>query len=74
MILPYVSLPRAFSVTFLPKTSSEVACLAFVPKAWPFSGQSMPVQSDAFSAVVVQHFDRVTIENAYDSRYEILRR
>jgi hypothetical protein len=36
----------------LPKRSEEVACLAFCPKACPFSGQSMPysrMRSDFFS-------------------------
>ena len=30
--------------TSFPKTNSEAACLARLPKAWPFSGQSMPLR------------------------------
>ena len=41
---PYLSWPWVWRMTSLPKTTADPACLARVPKAWPFSGQSMPLR------------------------------
>ena len=40
---PWRSLRSTWIMTSLPWMSAEVNCMAFLPKAWPFSGQSMPL-------------------------------
>src|SRR6185436_14207369 len=40
----YLSWPWAWRITSRPKTNADKACFARVPKAWPFSGQSMPLR------------------------------
>ena len=44
MVRPYLSWPWVWRMTSLPKTNADTACFARVPKAWPFSGQSIPLR------------------------------
>ena len=43
-----------------------MACLARVPKAWSFSGQSFPIKTDAFGIVAVHDFDGVAVRDGDD--------
>jgi len=43
IVRPYLSLPFVFRVISFPKINADVACLARMPYACPFSGQSMPL-------------------------------
>ena len=60
---PYLSLPWVWSLTCFAKTNAEVACLARLPNAWPFSGQSIPLEADALRVLVVHHFNGVAVED-----------
>ncbi len=66
---PYLFLPWAWSVTCFAKTNAEVACLARLLNAWPLSGQSIPLKTDAFGLLVLHHFDGVAVENGDDSAW-----
>ena len=44
MVRPYLSWPWVWRMTSLPKTNADAACFARLPKAWPCSGQSMPLR------------------------------
>jgi len=43
-VRPYLSWPWVSNMTSLPKPRADAACLARLPKAWSFSGQSMPLR------------------------------
>jgi hypothetical protein len=60
-------------VTSFPKTNSEAACLAFWPKAWPFSRQSDAAEADTFRVLIVQDFDSVAVEDGDDGSGEVPR-
>ncbi len=59
------------SMCSLPKARTEAACLALVPYAWPFLWAVDPVESEAFSFVVVQDFDSVAVEDGDDGARKI---
>ena len=42
-VRPYLSWPWVWRMTSLPKTNADAACFARSPKAWPSSGQSIPL-------------------------------
>jgi hypothetical protein len=43
-VRPWRSFRSTRIITSLPWTRVDVNCFAFLPKAWPFSGQSMPLK------------------------------
>jgi len=68
---PYLSRPWSCTVTVFPKTSAGANCLARLPNAWRFSGQSIPPQPDAFAFPIVQDGDHVAIADAYHRAGEV---
>jgi hypothetical protein len=58
--------PIKAAVTSLPNARSDVARFAFGAVACPLFGAVNAIEPDTFRMIVVQDFDRVTIQHADD--------